>query len=76
MTGEETHFARPTVAIEIPVDPTVPSKILHPVWGTSSPDSSASSMTDDRDICDEHADQHRFDLAQSLRTFERDSIFD
>jgi hypothetical protein len=40
-----TYFARPTVAMDIPVDPTVPSNILHPVCGTRSPASSASSMT-------------------------------
>lgn len=41
----DTYFARPTVAMDIPVDPTVPSNILQPVCGTSRPASSASSIT-------------------------------
>ena len=31
--AELTYLARAIVAIEIPVDPTVPSNILEPVWG-------------------------------------------
>lgn len=43
----DTYFARPTVAMDIPVDPTVPSNILHPVCGTNRPASSASSITEE-----------------------------
>jgi hypothetical protein len=39
------YLARPTVAKEIPVDPTVPSKIREPIWGISNPAFSASSIT-------------------------------
>jgi hypothetical protein len=40
-----THRALAIVAIEIPVDPTVPSKIREPVYGCKSPSRSASSIT-------------------------------
>ena len=43
--GIDTHRARAIVAIEIPVDPTVPSKIREPVYGRNSPSRSASSIT-------------------------------
>jgi hypothetical protein len=33
--------------MDIPVDPTVPSNILHPVCGTNRPASSASSITEE-----------------------------
>jgi hypothetical protein len=42
---ENTHRALAIVAIEIPVDPTVPSKIREPVYGCKSPSRSASSIT-------------------------------
>ena len=45
MRKEYTHRARAIVAIEIPVDPTVPSKIREPVYGRKSPSRSASSIT-------------------------------
>ena len=41
----DTHRALAIVAIEIPVDPTVPSKIREPVYGRKSPSRSASSIT-------------------------------
>ena len=43
--GVDTHRARAIVAIEIPVDPTVPSKIREPVYGRKIPSRSASSIT-------------------------------
>jgi hypothetical protein len=42
---ENTYRALAIVAIEIPVDPTVPSKIREPVYGCKSPSRSASSIT-------------------------------
>lgn len=39
------YLARAMVAIEIPVDPTVPSKMREPVFGRRSPSRSASSIT-------------------------------
>ena len=44
--SEISYFALPTVASEIPVLPTVPSKSTDPVWGCSNPCASASSMTE------------------------------
>jgi len=43
--GLDTHRALAIVAIEIPVDPTVPSKIRELVYGRKSPSRSASSIT-------------------------------
>jgi hypothetical protein len=44
-SSNPTHRARAIVAIEMPVDPTVPSKIREPVYGRKSPSLSASSIT-------------------------------
>jgi hypothetical protein len=43
--GIKADLARAIVAIEIPVDPTVPSKIRDPECGFSSPSRSASCIT-------------------------------
>jgi hypothetical protein len=42
---DDTHLALAIVAIEMPVDPTVPSKMREPVYGCKSPSRSASSIT-------------------------------
>lgn len=42
---DDAYLAFAIVAIEIPVEPTVPSNILEPVFGCSSPIRSASSIT-------------------------------
>jgi hypothetical protein len=43
--GARADLARAIVAIDIPVEPTVPSKIRDPVLGCNSPCCSASSIT-------------------------------
>ncbi len=44
-TPKKPYFARAIVAMEMPVDPTVPSKMREPVWGCRRPLSSASLIT-------------------------------
>lgn len=47
MRGSDlTHLARAMVAIEMPVEPTVPSNIREPVCGLRNPSFSASSITE------------------------------
>lgn len=45
---EPKYLAFATVAMEIPVEPTVPSNIREPVFGNSRPCLSASSITEKR----------------------------
>lgn len=47
----EAHLDLATVAIDIPVEPTVPSNIIEFVYGYRSPCSSASSMTSYNQTC-------------------------
>lgn len=57
-----THLARPTVAREIPVLPTVPSKRTEPVCGCSRPSASASSMTKSQHLPMDHMSIGRPDV--------------
>jgi hypothetical protein len=49
-THDLPHLARAMVAIEMPVEPTVPSNMRDPVCGLRNPSFSASSITDRRSM--------------------------
>lgn len=70
----ESHLALAMVAIEIPVDPTVPSNMREPVWGCNSPCRSASSITEQKvDVLFRHAIE---DNHSTVHTSQCDAVLD